>query len=139
MTEEIRSWVQWQFGANAFAKHCGMILRELEDDRATLEIQAKEHHLNSRERIQGGVFFALADCAAGTACRSDGRQYVTQSSSFNFLRPGQAGDAVRAKALVRKRGKSTCYVEVEIQAGEKLLATGSFHFFCVGSRPGSGE
>lgn len=132
MTEAIRSWLQWQLGANAFARHCGMVARVLEEDRAVMEIQAESHHLNAGSRVQGGVMFSLADCAAGTACRTDGRQYVTQSSAFNFLRPGAEGDTLRAEAVVRKRGKSTCYVEVEVTAGERTLATGTFQFFCLG-------
>lgn len=136
MTEEIKRWIQWQFGANRFAHHCGMVIRQLEDDKAVLEIRSAAHHLNGSAHIQGGVYFALADCAAGTACRTDGRQYVTQSSAFNFLRGGVEGDVLRAYARVRKRGRSTCYVEVEVLAGEKLCATGSFQFFCTGQGAG---
>ena len=65
------------------------------------------------------------------AVHTDGRFYVTQTSSLHFLRNQGAG-AVRAEGRVRHRGKSTCLAEVDITGEDgALLATGEFTFFCV--------
>ena len=73
----------------------------------------------------------MADNATGTAAHTDGRYYVTQTSSLHFLR-NQASGVVRATAWVRHRGKSTVLTAVDITGeGGKLLATGEFTFFCV--------
>lgn len=136
MTEEIREWVRRRSLKNGFALECGVEMTEVEDERAVMEMTITEKHLNPLGRIHGGVYFTLADCACGIACCTDGRVYVTQSSGFNFLRSGTQGDVLRAEARVRKRGRSTAYVEVELTIEGQLMATGSFQFFCLGPEVG---
>ena len=65
------------------------------------------------------------------AAHTDGRNYVTQTSSLHFLRNQPEGE-IQADARVRHRGRSTCLVAVDILGeDETLLATGEFTFFCV--------
>ena len=57
------------------------------------------------------------------------------SSNFTFLRSAEVGDTIRAQAKVRRRGRTTCYTEVDILSGSGwLLASGSA-VFCEVERP----
>lgn len=117
---------------NPFMQLLGVEPREMERDRMVFALTLNDHLLNPYGIAHGGVLFSLADNTAGMAARGDGRSYVTLSSSFNFLRPGKAGDTIQAEAKVRRRGGATCYVNVDItdSAGE-LLASGNSVFFCI--------
>lgn len=117
---------------HAFMKHNHIRLAEVEPDRAVAALDARADCLNPYGFVHGGALFTMADCACGAAARSDGRRYVTLSSSFNFLHSGLAGDSLRAEAKVRRRGRTTCYVTVDLTNGRgELLANGSFTFFCI--------
>ena len=81
--------------------------------------------------LHGGAIYTLADNATGAAACSDGRYYVTQTSSLHFLRNVAEG-TVYATATIRHRGRATCLTSVDITTETgKLLATGEFTFFCV--------
>lgn len=101
-------------------------------DRAMAELPAEDEVMNLYGFVHGGALYTLADSTTWAAAHSDGRQYVTMSSSFHFIHSAMRGDTVRADAKVRHRGRSICVVEVELTGGqEQLLATGTFTFFCT--------
>lgn len=117
---------------HAFMTQNHIELSEVQPDRAVTVLNAGSDSLNPYGFVHGGALFTMADCACGAAARTDGRSYVTLSSSFNFLHSGLSGELIRAEAQVRRRGRTTCYVTVDItnDSGE-LLASGSFTFFCI--------
>ena len=120
---------------NQFMAYIGMELAELEADRVVFQLTARPEHLNPYEMVHGGVMYTMADCASGTAARTDGRRYVTLSSSFNFIRSGMPGEILRAEAVVRHRGRSTCYVSASVTDKDgKLLSSGDFTFFCLDNK-----
>ena len=99
---------------------------------AVMEMPAKAVLENPYGVVHGGALYSLADCTCGMAARGDGRSYVTLSSSFNFLKGGPLGDTVRATATVRRRGGTTCYVEVEVTDSRgNLLCGGNSVFYCI--------
>lgn len=119
--------------ANAFMNHNHIRLHSVERDRVVMELTAVADSLNPYRFVHGGALYTMADCACGTAARTDGRRYVTLSSSLSFLHSGLEGDHILADAKVRRRGRSTCYVDVDV-TNEKgdLLASGNYNFFCIG-------
>ena len=107
-------------------------LAEVERDRAVTALEAEADCLNPYGFVHGGALYTMADCAGGAAARTDGRKYVTISSSFNFLHSGRPGDLIRAEARVRRRGRTTCYVDVDLTNEKReLLASGNFTFFSI--------
>ena len=118
---------------HTFMKQNHIRLAEVERDRAVTVLDAGPDCLNPYHFVHGGALYTLADCACGAAARTDGRKYVTISSSFNFLHSGLEGDILRAEAKVRRRGRSTCFVNVDLtnERGD-LLASGSYTFFHIG-------
>lgn len=117
---------------HTFMKINHIRLEEVEPDRVVTALDAGADSLNPYGFVHGGALYTMADCACGAAARTDGRKYVTLSSSFNFLHSGLDGDAIRAEARVRRRGRTTCYVDVDLtnQKGQ-LLASGNYTFFCI--------
>ena len=87
--------------------------------------------MNPFGSVHGGAFFTLADVAAGMAARTDGRGYVTQQASVQFLRAARAG-RITARANVLHRGGTVCLIEVRItDEADKLLFLSTFNFYCV--------
>ena len=108
-------------------------LKKWEKDRAVVDLYVTEDNLNYHGITHGGVLFTMADCVAGIAAFTDGNPYVTISSSFNYLRGSKLGEHLEAVGVIRRRGRNTCYGEVEItsRSTKKLLATGSFTYYRV--------
>ena len=109
--------------------HIEMVM--IEQDHAIFRLNICPESKNSFGMVHGGAIYAMADNATGFAAHTDGRNYVTQTSSLHFLRNQPEGE-IQADARVRHRGRSTCLVAVDILGeDETLLATGEFTFFCV--------
>ena len=116
---------------NPFVRHNHIEVKEIERDRAVLQLAIRPESRNVYGFVHGGAIYAMADNAAGCATSTDGRSYVTQESDMHFL-SNQAEGTVTAEARVRHRGRTTVLVEVSVTGEEeKLLATGTFTFFCV--------
>lgn len=116
---------------NPFIRHNHIEVVRVERDRALLRLSLREESRNVYGLAHGGAIYAIADNACGCAASTDGRSYVTQSSSFHYLRNQSEGE-ILSEAHIRHRGHSTVLVDVDVTGeGGKLLATGSFSFFCV--------
>lgn len=119
---------------NAFALFNGIHTSSSQPDHAEAVLTIGPDSLNPYGLLHGGAYYTLADCAGGTACRTDGRKYVTLYGGLSFIRSARSG-TVTARAVIRHRGHSTCQVDVEITDEHgTLLATGNFTFFCIEQR-----
>lgn len=119
--------------ANAFMLHNHITARQTGDGTADAVLTVVPDSLNPYGMLHGGAYYTMADCAAGTACRTDGRKYVTLDGGIHFLKAARPGDTVTAAAAVRHRGRTTSLADVTITDQDgRLLATGSFTFFCLG-------
>ena len=131
MDEKLRAHVLKRDSMNTFMHYNFNEQAELEQDYAVCKLDIRPESLNPFGMVHGGALCTLADNAAGMAAHTDGRLYVTQSSTFQFVK-NQGSGTIYAAARVRHRGHSTCLVAVDILGeDEKLLATGEFTFFCV--------
>ena len=124
--------------ANAFAIYNGIRTRQTGDGTGEAFLEVGPDNLNPYGVLHGGAYYTLADCAAGAACRTDGRKYVTLHGSLDFIRSAETG-RVTARAQVKHRGRTTCLVSVEITGEDHTVyASGHYTFFCLGqlSAPG---
>jgi acyl-CoA thioesterase len=120
---------------NVFMTYNGILVVHLEPGKAVLEATIGPNSRNSYGRPHGGLYFTMADSAAGTAARTDGRAYTTVSSSIEFVRAAKGG-TLRAVGTVRHRGNSLCTVLTEVTDEEgHLIAEGLFTMFCLGDLP----
>lgn len=118
--------------ANAFAIHNNITVRQLEVGKAEAQLTMGPAHLNPYGKLHGGAYYTLADCAGGTACRTDGRKYVTLDGTIHFIHSAEQG-VVTASATVLHYGRTTALVSITItDENGTLLATGDFTFFCLG-------
>ena len=116
---------------NAFPTYNHITLESVEPDHAVYRLEIRPESKNPYGVVHGSAIYTMADNATGYAAHTDGRIYVTQSSSMHFLR-NQTHGVIRADARVRHRGKSTCLIGVDVYGDDgKLLATGEFTYFCV--------
>ena len=128
---ELEIQAQERLSKNAFMNYCHIEMVSIQPDRATFRLEIRPENRNPFGNLHGGAFYTLADNAAGAAAHTDGRFYVTQQTSYHFLR-GQGEGTVYSKAMVRHRGRSTWLVYVDIVNEEdKLLGTAEFTFFSV--------
>lgn len=119
---------------NAFALFNGIQTSSSSPDHGEAVLTIGPDSLNPYGLLHGGAYYTMADCAGGTACRTDGRNYVTLHGGLNFIRSARSG-TVTARAVIRHRGHSTCQADVEITDEHgTLLATGNFTFFCIDQR-----
>lgn len=116
---------------NRFMIYNHIRITKVEMDYAEAELLIGEDCLNPMGLMHGGAYFTMADCAASGAARSNGQQYITLNSSFEFIRSAKEG-TVRAAARVRHRGRTTCLIATEVTDDQgKLLAEGKFTMFCL--------
>ena len=118
--------------ANKFALYNGITMRQLELGKAEAVMEMGPNSLNPHGQLHGGAIYTLADCAGGTACRTDGRKYVTLVGMIHFIHSATSG-TITATAVVIHRGRTTSLASIRItDQDDTLLATGEFTFFCLG-------
>ena len=116
---------------NAFMRYNHMKVAEIGPGTSTVVADISPDSMNPRGTVHGGVFYTLADCAVSSAARSDGRKYVTLSTSFQYLRAAQEGPLTCVAAAV-KLGKTVSTFQAEIfDPSHRLLAFGTFTMYCV--------
>ena len=101
--------------ANAFAIYNGITTHQTGDGTAEAILEIGPDSLNPYGLLHGGAYYTLADCAAGSACRTDGRKYVTLHGSLDFIRSARAGQVI-ARARVEHRGRTTCLVSITVHS-----------------------
>lgn len=96
-----------------FGKHVGLHnYRRTPDGDVTVDLDAKEEHLNVGGIVHGGVLLSMLDSAMGGAVVThleEGEWTATESLTTNFMRPGPLGK-LTARGRVEKRGRLTAFV-----------------------------
>lgn len=102
-------------------------------DCAEVSLRICRESTNIYHVVHGGAFFTMADCCAGLCARTDGRDYVTQDASVQFIHNVGEG-TVTARGKVLNRGRRICLVNVSIRSEKDiLLFYGTFTMYCVNS------
>ena len=107
----------------------------------TIKVDSKDyaetvHHigpesLNLYEYVHGGIYYSLADAAAGVASRSNGSNYVTLNSSFNYMKAVREG-TLTACGIVINRTSKICVVQVDVKDNkEEVVSSGTFTMYKV--------
>ena len=105
----------------------GVELATLEADHAVLRLPYRDDLATMGDVVHGGAIAALADTAGMVAAWADDETVpetpggATASMSIDYLAPARATDLV-ADARVLRRGRRLCFCEVEVRAGDTLVA-----------------
>lgn len=102
-----------------------------EKDGLIIKMEGQDKHLNGYGIFHGGIFFMLADTAAGLLLIDDGKESVTLQGSMNFI-DNTKGGIIYAHAKYVSSGIKNNIIEVKISdKNKKLLAIGTFNFYRV--------
>jgi acyl-CoA thioesterase len=101
----------------------GMEILEVGPGRAVLRMTVREDMVNGHAIGHGGLTFTLADSAFAFACNSYGRRTVAAAAEIRFRAPTRLGDVLIATAVERLREPVTGVYDVEVTAGETVVAT----------------
>ena len=116
---------------NPFMLYNHIEIGAVERDHAETRLVLQPDSLNTFGRVHGGAFFTMADVCAGMTARSDGRRYVTQDASVNFIR-NVTGGTLTCRGTVLNRGRKVCLVETRVTDDTgRLLFSGVFTMYCV--------
>ncbi len=122
--------VEYRNKRNRFARKLGIVVESISPGIARVVKTIGEDDLNPLGLAHGGVYFTLADSAAGSAMVSKGYAAVTMNASYNFFRGAAVGDIVTAEATEVKSGKTICVFDVRVTNQKStLLGTGTFTFY----------
>jgi uncharacterized protein (TIGR00369 family) len=113
-----------------FLEHTGAALKFAEKGEAKLELHTQPCHLQHLGFIHGGVISTLMDNTGWYAAVSnleEGYTAVTMEIKINYLKPA-SGKHLIASAKVKRQGRSTSFVTIELHDGGKLVAfaTGTY-------------
>lgn len=122
--------VEYRNKRNRFARKLGIVVESISPGSARVVKTVEEDDLNPLNRAHGGVYFAMADAAAGSAMVSRGYAAVTMNATYNFFRSAVEGDVITAEAVEVKAGNTICVYDVRVTDQEgNLLGTGTFTFY----------
>lgn len=103
-----------------FAKHCGIVLKEIGPGWATAEMVIRDFHLNGAKTVHGGAIFTLADYVFAVASNGRGKLALAIDTSMSFINASTEGTLyAEAKELFvsRRLGR----YEVTITDGRQRL------------------
>ena len=113
-----------------FLEHIGATLKSCGAGNAEVELHTQEYHLQHLGFIHGGVISTLMDNTgwyAATSNVDDDYTAVTMEIKINYLKPA-SGKHLIASANVKKQGRTTSFVTIELHDEGKLVAfaTGTY-------------
>lgn len=114
-----------------FTDYNHMEIAREERDYTEVYLDVTREATNVYHVVHGGALFTMADYCAGVTACSDGRRYVTQDASVQFIRNTGAG-RITARSKVLSRGRRVCIVEVRITGEDGgLLFNSVFSMYCI--------
>ena len=127
---DMQKILEYRNARNRFCQRVGITVTELSPGYAKVVKAVTEDDLNPVDVAHGGLFFSMADNAAGSAMAAYGEQAVTLNAQYNFMRPARTGDTLTAVARESKHGGTICVYEVRItDQNDNLTGTGTFTFY----------
>ena len=127
---DLQKVLEFRNSRNRFCHRLGIVITELSPGYAKVVKTVEEEDLNPENIAHGGLYFTMADNAAGSAIAAYGTRAVTLNAQYNFMRPARTGDTLTAVARESKHGGTICVYEVRItDQNDNLTGTGTFTFY----------
>ena len=129
---DFQKLVEFRNTHNPYAKKEGIVVEEIRLGYARVTKTVLPDDINPAGLAHGGIYFALADTAAGAASASHGYFAVTVNANYNYLRSAKPGDTLIAEGTECKTGKSICVYDVRVTNQDgALIGTGSFTYYLL--------
>ncbi|MNS49732.1 Thioesterase superfamily protein [compost metagenome] len=115
------------FPYESFEQTVGPLLHKNEANVWSFKFQIDSKHLNSLERLHGGMIMTFLDhTLGGTAFHTIGNKpCITVSLHTDFVAGAKVGDWVVGTARVNKITGNLVFVSGELRASDNLIATAS--------------
>ena len=127
---DMQKILEYRDARNRFCQRVGIMVTELSPGYAKAVKTVAEDDLNPESVAHGGIYFTMADNAAGSAMAAYGEQAVTLNAQYNFMRPAKVGDTLFAEAREIKHGGTICVFDIRItDQNGNLNGTGTFTFY----------
>lgn len=127
--------LEYRNRCNPYAQSHGIVLKELREGYARVTKTVQPEDLNPLNVPHGGVYFAMADNACGSAMASHGYLAVTLNASYSFFKSGKPGDVLTAEGREIRHGKTISVFEARVTGSDgTILGTGTFTFFQTGQK-----
>jgi len=129
---DFQKLVEFRNTHNPYAKKEGIVVEEIRLGYARVTKTVLPDDINPAGLAHGGIYFALADTAAGAASASHGYYAVTVNANYNYLHSAKPGDTLIAEGTECKTGKSICVYDVRVTNQDgALIGTGSFTYYLL--------
>ncbi|MDR3257998.1 MAG: PaaI family thioesterase [Fusobacteriaceae bacterium] len=117
---------------NPFSQLVGMKIIELDEDHSVGILPVTDKLLNPHGILHGGVYYTLADTAAGVLSRTGNKKNVTLEGKLNFIKGIGSGTMIKAVANKLHKGSKTGVFTVMIyDENENILAAGIYTMFFI--------
>lgn len=114
-----------------YMAHNGITILKQEVDYGETQVVLTNASMNALSYTHGGLYFSLADSAAGLASWTQEKVYVTLNASISFMIPVKEG-TLTAKARVISRSGKICVVNVNIYDDhDQLVNQGTYTMYWV--------
>ncbi|MBQ8151662.1 MAG: PaaI family thioesterase [Firmicutes bacterium] len=109
---------------NPYMYHNHVETVSVSEDSVRVKVKLVPESINLHGYVHGGLIYSMADIACGIHSRTDGGEYVTQSSHINYLSNVQEGE-IYCDTEIIKRGRTLVIIHFRVtdETG-KLLADG---------------
>jgi acyl-CoA thioesterase len=107
---------------DAFSTWLGIEILECEIGRCKVGMRIRPEMLNSMNKANGGLSYALADTAFGFAANTHGKYAVSIETSINHIEALEEGDYLIAESVIEKVKNKLGFNVVEVKRGEELVA-----------------
>lgn len=117
---------------NRFLQYCGIKITELTDKVCRCECDIRDDFLNVSGKVQGGLFFTMADGSSGCFSRYFHSVTATVDSTFQYYGNVNSGKVFCEAVPIQvgsRLSRFNCKVTDE---NGKLLAEGTFTHYKVG-------
>ncbi|WP_144394226.1 PaaI family thioesterase [Pleionea sediminis] len=115
-----------QLKYHPYHQYLGVVDIVNENNSVELHANVSENTINFSGVYHGGAIYSLCDvCAYASLVSSleNNQEAVTHDIHVSLLRPVVENERVIYKSTIRKLGRSLCFIDVEVTANGKLIAT----------------
>ena len=127
---DLQKALEYRNSRNLFCKQLGITVTELSLGYAKTVKEVTAEDVNPIGVAHGGLYFTMADAAAGSAMASYGHKAVTLNAQYSVFRSAQPGDTLTAVAREVKHGGTVCVYDIAIHDQNGVcVGTGTFTFF----------
>lgn len=114
-----------------YMAHNGIEVIKQDKDYGETRVSLTPQSMNPLSYAHGGLYFSLADSAAGVASWTENQVYVTLNATIDFMIPVQTG-SLTAKATAISRSGKICVVNVGIyDDNDTLVNQGTYTMYLV--------